>query len=225
MFSELTPIEWGVLLVYAVVLVVVSVYGLHRYALVWLYYRHRAAVPRLNACFTDLPRVTVQLPMYNERFVARRIIEKACAIDYPSDRLQVQVLDDSTDDTHELAREVVDEMRGRGHDIELIHRDDRTGYKAGALQAGMATATGDLICIFDADFVPTRDILHSTVHFFTQSNVGDGAGQVGAPQQGAVVVDPRAGSAARRPFHHGARGPQSLAAVHEFQRDRRCLET
>ncbi|HUT59566.1 MAG TPA: cellulose synthase family protein [Phycisphaerae bacterium] len=157
--------------VYTVALVVVSIYGFHRYALVFLYYRHRKKVPKPAGHFETLPPVTVQLPMYNERAVARRIIEKACEIDYPKDKLQIQVLDDSIDDTRQIARRTVEEARAKGFDVEYIHREDRQGYKAGALANGLRTAKGEFITIFDADFAPRPDFLQRTVHYFTDPKV------------------------------------------------------
>jgi cellulose synthase/poly-beta-1,6-N-acetylglucosamine synthase-like glycosyltransferase len=164
--------QHAVLVAYLAVLTVVAFYGLHRYALMYLYYKHRDKVPCLQACFREWPRVTVQLPMYNERFVARRVIEHACALDYPQDRLQIQVLDDSTDQTTEIVRQAVKRLRAGGHDIELLHRTQRHGYKAGALQAGMALAKGELVCILDADFLPAPGLLRETVHYFTDPSVG-----------------------------------------------------
>lgn len=157
---------------YMLVLAVVCVYGLHRYFLVYLYYKHARNIPEITTRFAELPRVTVQLPMFNERYVAQRIIEAACRIDYPRDRLQIQVLDDSTDDTVQIAAEIVDRMRSKGFDITLLHRDDRTGFKAGALEAGLMSATGEFVCIFDADFVPPPGILLETIHYFTDDHVG-----------------------------------------------------
>lgn len=157
--------------VYTIMLVVVSIFGLHRYVLVYLYWRHRKKLPRPVGHFDELPRVTIQLPMYNERYVARRIIEKTCAIEYPRDRLQIQVLDDSTDETAEIAREAAEDMARAGHDIQYIHRTDRTGFKAGALENGLKTATGEFVTIFDADFVPEPDFLQKTIHFFTDAKV------------------------------------------------------
>jgi cellulose synthase/poly-beta-1,6-N-acetylglucosamine synthase-like glycosyltransferase len=107
----------------------------------------------------DLPVVTVQLPLYNERYVAERIIDAVCAMDYPADRLQVQVLDDSTDDTLRFAQRAVQAAQARGIDVEYVHRDQRDGFKAGALANGLRSARGELIAIFDADFIPPRDFL------------------------------------------------------------------
>jgi cellulose synthase/poly-beta-1,6-N-acetylglucosamine synthase-like glycosyltransferase len=157
---------------YMVVLALVCVYGLHRYHLVHLYYKHRRNTPKLNACFRVRPRVTIQLPMYNEQAVARRIIDATCRIDYPKDRLEIQVLDDSTDETVEIARAAVEYWRRAGYDIHYIHRENREGYKAGALHHGLQTATGEFILIFDADFVPPPDILQRTIDYFTDPAVG-----------------------------------------------------
>ena len=157
---------------YLAILVLVCAYGCHRYQLVHLYYKYRANIPKLHACFRELPRVTIQLPMYNELAVAERIIDASCRIDYPRDRLQIQVLDDSTDETVEIARAAVDRWRAKGFDIEHIHRTDRTGYKAGALENGLKTATGEFVLIFDADFLPPSQILQETIHFFTDPRVG-----------------------------------------------------
>ncbi len=160
------------LITYLATLALVCIYALHRYQLVHLYYKHRKNTPRLNACFLGLPRVTVQLPMYNEQYVAERIIESTCDIDYPADRLQVQVLDDSTDETTKIAQRTVERMRAAGHDVMYIHRADRKGYKAGALENGLKDATGEFICIFDADFIPPRGILKDTIHYFADPAVG-----------------------------------------------------
>ena len=169
--------EWSALAqsifmtVYTFSLVMVSLYGLHRYALVVLYYRHRRRAPRPAGRFDDLPRVTIQLPMYNEEAVAERIIEKTCEVDYPAEKLQIQVLDDSTDNTGAIARATVERMAAGGVDIEYIHRADRTGYKAGALSNGLKTATGEFVTIFDADFVPDPQILRRSIHHFTDPKV------------------------------------------------------
>ncbi len=157
---------------YLVLLVLLCGYGIHRYQLVHLFYKYRSNAPKLRACFRRLPRVTIQLPMYNERSVAARIIDASCRIDYPRDRLQIQVLDDSTDGTVEVARSAVARWRAKGMDIVHLHRSVRTGYKAGALQEGLRSATGEFVLIFDADFVPPTDILTKTIHYFTDPGVG-----------------------------------------------------
>jgi cellulose synthase/poly-beta-1,6-N-acetylglucosamine synthase-like glycosyltransferase len=160
------------LISYTFILLLVCLYGLHRYQLVHLFYKYRKNTPKLQACFRELPRVTIQLPMYNELAVARRIIDATCRIDYPRERLQIQVLDDSTDETVQIACDAVAYWRARGFDIEYIHRADRSGYKAGALSDGLQTATGEFVLIFDADFLPPPVILRETIHYFTDPRIG-----------------------------------------------------
>lgn len=157
---------------YLAVLAAVCLYGFHRYMLVYLYLKHRNKVYQPRDRFAQLPRVTVQLPMYNEDMVAERIIRASCMIDYPLDLLEIQVLDDSTDHSREIARRACEQWAAKGYPIRYIHRDNRIGYKAGALAEGLKQARGDLIAIFDADFVPPRDILHNVVHYFTDPEIG-----------------------------------------------------
>ena len=158
--------------VYFAVLGILCLYGLHRYLMLYLYYRHARRAPKVQKTFDVLPSVTIQLPLYNEFYVAERLIDAACAIEYPRDRFQVQVLDDSTDETWEAVRRKAEEWRARGVDIEYIHRDERVGFKAGALDHGLRTAKGQFVAIFDADFIPPRDFLERTIHFFTDPRVG-----------------------------------------------------
>ena len=165
-------VRWPLTGLYLLVLLMVAVYGLHRYWLVWLYYRHRRQVARAKHRFVQLPRVTVQLPMFNEAQVARRIIDAACRINYPGDRLQIQVLDDSTDESAQIAETHVQHWQSSGVDIQYLHRSDRAGFKAGALQAATGSAKGELIAIFDADFVPDPNFLKRTVHHFCDETVG-----------------------------------------------------
>jgi len=164
--------ENTVLTLYLIVMGLVCVYGVHRYFLVFLYYRHRRRRPELKACFREWPMVTVQLPMYNEQFVAERIIDYACRLDYPRDRLEIQVLDDSTDSTVNIAQAAVTRHQAQGVRIVYIHRDNRKGYKAGALEAGLRQANGEFVAIFDADFMPPPHILKEAVQHFTDAGVG-----------------------------------------------------
>src|SRR5439155_1837033 len=152
--------------------ITVALYGFHRYVLVYLYLKHRKNSYQPKKHFDELPRVTVQLPMYNEDMVAERIIKATCEIDYPLDRLEIQVLDDSTDHSGEIAREACEQWAALGYPIRYMHRDKRTGYKAGALAEGLKTATGDFVAIFDADFIPPRDILKNVVDYFTDDKIG-----------------------------------------------------
>ncbi len=150
----------------------VALYGFHRYVLVYLYMKHRKDIKEPKSIYSQLPRVTIQLPMFNEAAVAERIIKHTCLIDYPLDKLEIQVLDDSTDESAEMAKRAVDDWAAKGYPVRYLHRTNRVGYKAGALEEGMKTATGEFIAIFDADFVPPRDILQNLIHFFTDDKLG-----------------------------------------------------
>src|SRR5262249_10517037 len=145
-----------------------SLYGLHRYWILYLYYRYyKWAPPRTTPAVTAAwPVVTIQLPVYNERYVVERLIDSVCALDYPRERMEIQVLDDSQDDTREIAAAKVRAMRAQGFDIAYLHRSNREGYKAGALQAGLTVARGEFIAIFDADFMPPADFLRKTLPHF-----------------------------------------------------------
>jgi len=161
------------LIPYFAVMIVLAIYGVHRYTLVYLYYKHKKDYnPNPPAYFDELPRVTVQLPIYNEQFVIERLIEAICAMQYPTDKLEIQLLDDSTDETQQVAADVVARYAALGHPIVYIHRTNRHGFKAGALDEGLKVAKGDLIAIFDADFVPPTDWLMKVVHHFTDPAIG-----------------------------------------------------
>ena len=155
--------ETLVLVLYFFVLSILAIYGWHRYYLVYLYMKHKDRAPRPLPPLSVLPSVTVQLPIYNEMYVADRLIGSVCDLDYPRERLEIQVLDDSTDETREIAELAVRRHAARGFNIRYIHRVDRTGFKAGALEAGLREASGTFVAIFDADFVPPRDFLRKTL--------------------------------------------------------------
>ena len=157
---------------YFLTLCVLAIYGLHRFFLVLLYLKHRNARVVPPARFRELPRLTVQLPLFNEVYVAARLIDAACALDYPRERLEIQVLDDSDDETTEICRRKVEEYRARGVDILHLRRGSREGFKAGALAAGLARSRGDLVAIFDADFLPPPDFAGRIVHHFTDRSIG-----------------------------------------------------
>ncbi|HSB14302.1 MAG TPA: cellulose synthase family protein [Bryobacteraceae bacterium] len=170
---QLSWFDWSLLIPYFAILIVLAIYGSHRYEVIRTYYKHRKKlVQEPTRWFEKLPPVTIQLPIFNERYVIERLIEEIVKVDYPKQLLQIQVLDDSTDDTHPFTEALVEQYRALGHPIEYHHRSNREGFKAGALQAGMQTATGELIAIFDADFVPPPDFLMRTVHFFAEPDVG-----------------------------------------------------
>ena len=157
---------------YLSVLFGLSAYGLHRYVIIYLFLKNRKREPKPFSHFEQLPKVTVQLPIFNEIYVVERLLRSVSELDYPRELLQIQVLDDSTDDTREITSTCAEELRSRGFNVELIQRVDRTGFKAGALAAGLESAEGDFVCILDADFVPTPDLLQKTIHFFTDPKVG-----------------------------------------------------
>src|SRR5581483_8090036 len=165
--------DMALLIPYFVVLTLLASYGIHRYFLVYLYYKHKKnRTMEPAALFTELPRVTVQLPMFNERYVAERLIESVCRLDYPREKLDIQVLDDSTDETVEVVRGLVERFAALGHPITYHHRTNRHGYKAGALEEGLQSAKGEFVAIFDADFVPPEDFLRRTIHHFSDPRIG-----------------------------------------------------
>ncbi len=157
---------------YLTVLLGLSAYGIHRYFIIYLFLKHRKRAPVPASHFEQLPKVTMQLPIFNEVYVVERLLRSVSQLDYPRDLLQIQVLDDSTDDTREMTAQLVDELRRRDFNVQLIHRVDRTGFKAGALAVGLDSADGEFLCILDADFVPQPDLLKHTIHFFTDPKIG-----------------------------------------------------
>src|SRR5436853_6382010 len=157
---------------YLSVLVGLSAYGLHRYFIICLFLKNRKREPVPAGRFKQLPKATVTRPIFNEVYVVERLLRAVSEIDYPRDLLQIQVLDDSTDDTREITSSCAKQLRRRGFNVDLIHRVDRTGFKAGALAVGLEAAEGDFVCILDADFVPRPDLLKRTIQFFTDPKVG-----------------------------------------------------
>ena len=168
----MTFLELSVVVAYTVLLVALAVFGVHRYAMTYLYLRHRFHLAVPKARFAELPRVTVQLPIFNEMYVTDRLLDAVARLDYPREKLEIQVLDDSTDETRAIARDRVERLRARGYDIVYLHRTDRTGFKAGALEHGLRSATGEFVAIFDADFVPDPGFLIRTIHHFTDPGIG-----------------------------------------------------
>ena len=154
--------------IYVLTALILAVYGFNAWVLTAVYTKHRRDVTAAPsaAAQSQLPTVTVQLPIFNEALVIERLINAVVQLDYPAHLLQIQILDDSTDETTDLAQTLVDTYRQQGLNIELIHRVERPGFKAGALKNGLLTATGEMIAIFDADFVPNPDFLKLTVPYF-----------------------------------------------------------
>ena len=163
--------DLAIMLPYFLVMAILAMYGVHRYALVYNYFKHRKNVPGPPPEVKQWPNVTVQLPIYNEQYVIERLIEAVAQFDYPRELLEIQVLDDSTDETIEVARNCVEKHRGLGVPIKLIHRDNRAGFKAGALQEGLQSAMGEFVAIFDADFIPPADFLRKTVPYFADAKL------------------------------------------------------
>lgn len=159
------------ILSYAIVVVGLSLYGIHRYSMIYLFWKYRKDIPKPKSKFAELPRITVQLPIYNELHVVQRLVRSVAELDYPKHLLQIQILDDSTDETTDICRAESARLQAAGFDIEYTHRMDRSGFKAGALENGMATASGDFIFILDADFIPPRNVLMEMVHYFTDDKV------------------------------------------------------
>ena len=151
-----------------------AIYGGYRIKQVVDFWRYRKFVPQPKGAFSEaeLPFITVQLPLFNEMYVVERLLKAVSEFEYPREKLQIQVLDDSTDETVKIGEQTVEAYRAKGFDIEYVHRLDRTGFKAGALENGMKTAKGELLAIFDADFVPKPDCLRKLVHYFTDPMVG-----------------------------------------------------
>ncbi len=151
---------------YFVVMIILAMYGIHRYVLVYNFFKNRKRIAPPPPEISEWPRVTVQLPIYNERYVIERLVDAVAQFDYPRELLDIQVLDDSTDETQEVARNCVERYQQLGLPISYIHRNNREGFKAGALQEGLKVARGEHIAIFDADFIPPADFLRNTVPYF-----------------------------------------------------------
>ncbi|HQP33596.1 MAG TPA: glycosyltransferase [Polyangiaceae bacterium] len=163
---------------YFAVLAVLSLYGLHRANLAALTFRYAKRMralrrgPEQKVADADLPHVTVQLPLYNEATVAARLLECVAKFEYPRDRLEIQVLDDSSDETQAISKKCVEQMRKQGIDAVYVRRPDRVGYKAGALDYGLRRAKGELVAMFDADFIPQPEFLKAIVGEFQDPTVG-----------------------------------------------------
>jgi len=170
--------DLAMMIPYFIVLFVLAVYGLHRYWLVYDYFVYSKNVPPAPPPVEKWPRVTVQLPIFNERYVIERLVEAVSRFDYPPELLDVQVLDDSTDETCEVARACVERHAAQGMPIVYIHRSNREGYKAGALENGLKTSKGEFVAIFDADFLPEPDFLRRTIPYFMNPDGGSKIGMV-----------------------------------------------
>jgi cellulose synthase/poly-beta-1,6-N-acetylglucosamine synthase-like glycosyltransferase len=161
-----------VLLAYIFSLTIILVFASHGFIMLYYHNKYEKNNPLENEKMLFDKKVTIQLPLYNELYVSQRLIDAVCKIDYPKELMEIQVLDDSTDETIKLVADVVKQKREEGYDIKQIRREVRSGFKAGALKEGLKTAKGEYIAIFDADFVPSPNFLKKTLGFFTDSNVG-----------------------------------------------------
>ncbi|MHC4731222.1 MAG: glycosyltransferase, partial [Planctomycetota bacterium] len=168
----MTPFQVLLLSLYVPMSLVLAVYGLHRVHMVFAYLRARRRNPQPEGELKELPSVLVQVPVFNERAVVRRVLEAVARLDYPQDRLTVQLLDDSTDDTVEIGAQVCAELRAEGLAIEHVRRESREGFKAGALAHGLDRDDAELVAIFDADFVPPPHFLRTVVPHFAKPKVG-----------------------------------------------------
>jgi cellulose synthase/poly-beta-1,6-N-acetylglucosamine synthase-like glycosyltransferase len=159
---------------YLLIVFTLSLYGLHNLINAILYLNAKTGTPHKRSIpvLKEYPKVTIQLPIFNEKYTIERLLASVTKLDYPLEKFQIQVLDDSTDDTAILTKNLVDDYKSQGINIEWIHRTDRTGYKAGALANGFKSASGELMAIFDADFVPAPDWLKKTVPLFENQKLG-----------------------------------------------------
>jgi cellulose synthase/poly-beta-1,6-N-acetylglucosamine synthase-like glycosyltransferase len=171
---SLDAFDLVIIILYFGILALLAILGAYRLRMVYQFWRYRDVKPQPKRRFAEneLPRITVQLPLFNEMYVVERLLESVTTLDYPRHLLDIQVLDDSTDETVRIAHAAVEKHRQLGYDIQYIHRADRTGFKAGALENGMKVAKGRLIAIFDADFLPKPDCLRQMVDFFTDERIG-----------------------------------------------------
>jgi len=165
-------LEILILIIYIFSIAVLFIFAAHYIFILYFYIKTKNKSISLPQTLKHYPDVTIQLPLYNEKYVAKRLIESVIKIDYPIDKLEIQVLDDSNDETVDICKNLVSKYRLLGHNIHYIHRKIRIGYKAGALKEGLANASGEYIAIFDADFVPKVDFLKRTLSYFNDKKIG-----------------------------------------------------
>jgi cellulose synthase/poly-beta-1,6-N-acetylglucosamine synthase-like glycosyltransferase len=161
-----------VLISYFLSLSILFIFGCHGFIMIFYHRKYRGVNPVANKDFDSEATVTVQLPLYNELYVVERLIQAVCEMDYPRNKMEIQVLDDSTDETTEIAARVIKQKQEEGFDIHHIRRASRKGFKAGALREGLHTSKGEFVAIFDADFIPHKDFLKKTLSFFNDDKVG-----------------------------------------------------
>jgi cellulose synthase/poly-beta-1,6-N-acetylglucosamine synthase-like glycosyltransferase len=161
-----------VLISYFLSLTILFIFGCHGFIMIFYHRKYRGNNPVEKDGFLPDATVTIQLPLYNELYVVERLIQTVCEIDYPKDKMEIQVLDDSTDETSNIAAAIIKKKQDEGYDIIHVRRSSRKGFKAGALREGLKTAKGEYVAIFDADFIPHKDFLKRTLSFFNDDKVG-----------------------------------------------------
>ncbi len=164
--------EWIIITAYGLSLLFIFMFSISQLHLTWHYLTSKKKQNTPSSDLMELPLVVVQLPVYNEKYVMERLIDKVCELDYPKDKLEIQILDDSTDETADIIKAKIKSYEGTGVNIQYITRPDRKGYKAGALQYGMERTKGEFIAVFDADFLPEKDFLLKTIPDFQDDNIG-----------------------------------------------------
>ena len=171
-----TFINYTIIIIYCTALIGIFLYSLSMLSLLLNYLKHRKQndeSPKFNLLDPkEIPYVTIQLPLYNEKYVVPRLLENIAKLEYPRTKLEIQVLDDSTDESVAETAEIIKNLQATGLDIQHIRRENRQGFKAGALKEGLAIAKGDFIAIFDADFLPQPDWLKRTVIYFKDPEIG-----------------------------------------------------
>lgn len=164
--------EITITIIYALSLFYLFAFSLGQLHLTWIYNKAKKINPKSNTGISHFPLVTIQLPIYNEKYVVERLLEAVGKFDYPKEKLEIQILDDSTDVTTQIILKKIESLRPLGLDIKLLHRENRTGFKAGALDYGFHAAKGEFIAIFDADFIPSPDFLQKTIPLFQDEKIG-----------------------------------------------------
>lgn len=165
-------LEDYILTAYLITLSILFFYGMHGFFLVYLYNKFKDVKYEPKGRFEELPKVCIQLPTFNEALVVDRLIDAVCKINYPKEKMEIQVLDDSTDETQDVLKKIVEEKKKLGFNITYYHRDNRQGFKAGALKEGLEKTDAEFVAIFDADFIPNPEFLNRTIHYFTDPKVG-----------------------------------------------------
>ena len=223
-------IDLFVIFIYFIASLFLFSYGMNCYVIVWLFLRSYRKGQKTNASIEErsgyiwedletVPTITTQIPLYNELNVAERVIRAAAAMDYPAGKHEVQVLDDSTDETQLIVDQVAEELRKAGKDISVVRRSDRVGYKAGALEEGTKWAKGEFLAVFDSDFVPQKDFLKRLVPFFLKRQQGwPRSSKMGAYKQRLLTIYSDTVFGNRRSLYYRTKCTRFFWTLYEFQR-------